>query len=70
MRREPVRGCCCRCSWAKNSVVIDLGSTWQLMWATDIELEAVLDQVVLPLSDVLNWEPGAKLQLNAVEIHD
>ena len=35
------------------------------LWATDIELEAVLDQVVLPLSDVLNWEPGAKLQLNA-----
>ena len=35
------------------------------LWATDIELEAVLDQVVLPLNDILKWEPGTKLQLNA-----
>lgn len=35
------------------------------LWATDIELEAVLDQVVLSLNDVLNWKPGTKLQLNA-----
>lgn len=35
------------------------------LWATDIELEAVLDQVVLSLNDVLNWKPGTKLLLNA-----
>lgn len=35
------------------------------LWATDIELEAVLDQVVLSLNDVLNWKPGMKLLLNA-----
>lgn len=35
------------------------------LWATDIELEAVLDQVVLSLNDVLNWKPGTKILLNA-----
>ncbi|UUX50483.1 flagellar motor switch protein FliM [Nisaea acidiphila] len=35
------------------------------LWATDIELEAVLDQVVLSLNDVLNWKPGTRLLLNA-----
>ena len=29
------------------------------------ELEAVLDQVVLSLNDVLNWKPGTRLLLNA-----
>lgn len=35
------------------------------LWHTDIELEAVLDQVVMPLDDVLNWKPGSRLMLNA-----
>lgn len=35
------------------------------LWNTDIELDAVLDQVVLSLSDVMNWKPGSKLLLNA-----
>jgi flagellar motor switch protein FliM len=36
------------------------------LWNTDVELDAVLDQVVLSLSDVMKWKPGSKLLLNAV----
>jgi flagellar motor switch protein FliM len=36
------------------------------LWNTDVELDAVLDQVVLSLSDVMKWKLGSKLLLNAV----
>ena len=35
------------------------------LWLTDIELEAVLDQFVMSLNDVLNWKPGSRISLNA-----
>ena len=35
------------------------------LWSTDVELDAVLDQIVLSLNDVMNWRPGSKILLNA-----
>ncbi|HKK23383.1 MAG TPA: flagellar motor switch protein FliM, partial [Pseudohaliea sp.] len=34
------------------------------LWMTDVHLSAVLDQVSLPLRDVLNWKVGTQLPLN------
>lgn len=34
------------------------------LWQTEVPIEAVLDQVELPLSDVLNWTEGSRIQLN------
>ena len=36
------------------------------LWNTDVELDAVLDQVVVSLSEVMNWRPGSQIMLNAV----
>ena len=36
------------------------------LWSTDVELDAVLDQIVLSLNDVMNWQPGSQILLNAV----
>ena len=36
------------------------------LWSTDIELDAVLDQVVFSLNDVINWKPGTRIMLNAL----
>jgi flagellar motor switch protein FliM len=36
------------------------------LWNTDVELDAVLDQVVVSLSEVMNWRPGSQILLNAV----
>jgi flagellar motor switch protein FliM len=36
------------------------------LWHTDIELDAVLDQVVFSLNDVINWKPGTRIMLNAL----
>ncbi|MDE0809639.1 MAG: flagellar motor switch protein FliM [Alphaproteobacteria bacterium] len=36
------------------------------LWNTEIELDAVLDQVVLPLNDVIKWKPGTQIMLNAL----
>ena len=36
------------------------------LWNTDVELDAVLDQVVVSLSEVMNWRPGSQITLNAV----
>jgi len=36
------------------------------LWSTDVELDAVLDQIVLSLNDVMNWRPGSQIMLNAV----
>ena len=36
------------------------------LWSTDVELDAVLDQIVLSLNDVMNWRPGSQISLNAV----
>jgi flagellar motor switch protein FliM len=36
------------------------------LWQTEVNLEAVLDQVELPLRDVLNWTEGSRLELNAL----
>ncbi|MBM86339.1 MAG: flagellar motor switch protein FliM [Rhodospirillaceae bacterium] len=35
------------------------------LWNTEIELDAVLDQVVVPLNEVINWQPGTQIMLNA-----
>ena len=35
------------------------------LWSTDVELDAVLDQIVLSLDDVMNWRPGSQILLNA-----
>ncbi|HEX9792193.1 MAG TPA: flagellar motor switch protein FliM [Kiloniellales bacterium] len=35
------------------------------LWQTEVNLEAVLDQVELPLRDVINWREGSRLELNA-----
>jgi len=36
------------------------------LWSTNVELDAVLDQIVLSLNDVMNWRPGSQILLNAV----
>ena len=36
------------------------------LWGTDVELDAVLDQIVLSLNEVMNWRPGSQILLNAV----
>ena len=36
------------------------------LWNTDVELDAVLDQVVLSLNEVMKWKPGSQLLLNAL----
>ncbi|PPR65096.1 MAG: Flagellar motor switch protein FliM [Alphaproteobacteria bacterium MarineAlpha4_Bin2] len=33
------------------------------LWFTDVELDAVLDEVTVSLNDVLNWEVGSRLDL-------
>lgn len=33
------------------------------LWFTDVELDAVLDEVTVSLKDVLNWEVGSRLDL-------
>ncbi|MDE2333425.1 MAG: flagellar motor switch protein FliM [Rhodospirillales bacterium] len=35
------------------------------LWATDVDLEAVLDEQILPLSTVMALRPGSRLTLNA-----
>jgi len=35
------------------------------LWLTEVELEAVLDEQVMNLRDVLRWKPGSKHMLNA-----
>jgi flagellar motor switch protein FliM len=35
------------------------------LWNTDVELEAVLDQIVVSLNDVIHWKPGTRIMLNA-----
>ncbi|EDP65281.1 flagellar motor switch protein FliM [Thalassobaculum sp.] len=36
------------------------------LWNTDVELDAVLDEIVMPLHDVLNLKPGSRILLNAM----
>lgn len=36
------------------------------LWNTDVELDAVLDEIVMPLNDVLNLKPGSRILLNAL----
>src|SRR5688572_10842686 len=33
------------------------------LWQTDVEINAVLDEMTLPLGEVLNWKPGSRLNL-------
>jgi flagellar motor switch protein FliM len=35
------------------------------LYSTDVKLSAVLDELTVPLNDVLNWKVGTKLVLNA-----
>ena len=34
------------------------------LWQTEVPLRAVLDQVELPLGEILAWNPGSRLELN------
>jgi flagellar motor switch protein FliM len=34
------------------------------LWQTDVEINAVLDEMTLPLGDVLNWKPGTRINLD------
>lgn len=36
------------------------------LWNTDVELEAVLDEIVMPLNEVLNLKPGSRILLNSM----
>jgi len=36
------------------------------LWNTEVELDAVLDEIVMPLNDVLNLKPGSRILLNAI----
>ena len=40
------------------------------LWLTEISVDAVLDRQELPLSQVLEWQPGARLMLNATPDSD
>ncbi len=40
------------------------------LWATEIDLQAVLDEQVMSLQDVMNWQPGSQLMLNATPDSD
>lgn len=33
------------------------------LWQTEVKINAVLDEVSVPLNDVLNWKPGSRLDL-------
>ena len=33
------------------------------LWQTDVEINAVLDELTLPLGEVLDWKPGSRLNL-------
>jgi flagellar motor switch protein FliM len=33
------------------------------LWFTEVEVDAVLDEIYLPLSDVMNWQVGTQIQL-------
>src|SRR3954447_12448463 len=33
------------------------------LWQTDVEIDAVLDEMTLPLGEVLSWKPGSRLAL-------
>ena len=35
------------------------------LWNTEVDLEAVLDEVSIPLDDILNWKIGTQIMLNA-----
>ncbi|MGE5502941.1 MAG: flagellar motor switch protein FliM [Actinomycetota bacterium] len=35
------------------------------LWLTEVQLEAVLDEQIMPLREVLNWRIGSKYMLNA-----
>ena len=58
--------CSCSNSWAKNS---GRDSIWEThlaeeLWATEIDLEVVLDEQVMRLADVVNLKPGDRILLN------
>jgi flagellar motor switch protein FliM len=36
------------------------------LWNTDVELEAVLDEIVMSLNEVLNLKPGSRILLNSM----
>ncbi|MEQ9333348.1 flagellar motor switch protein FliM [Thalassobaculum sp.] len=36
------------------------------LWNTEVELDAVLDEIVMSLNDVLNLKPGSRILLNAI----
>jgi flagellar motor switch protein FliM len=34
------------------------------LWQTDIDIDAVLDEMTMPLGDVLSWKPGTRINLD------
>ncbi|MGF1612233.1 MAG: FliM/FliN family flagellar motor switch protein, partial [Kiloniellales bacterium] len=34
------------------------------LWQTEVEIKAVLDELELPLGDIMNWHVGSRLELN------
>ena len=64
---EPVRELLLQVHGRKVWARFDLGDTLaNELWETDVELDAVLDQLVISLNDVVNWKPGSQMMLNAV----
>lgn len=48
---------------------IGSGSIWEShlaneLWRTDVEIEALLGQLMMPLDDVLNLKVGSRIMLN------
>ena len=35
------------------------------LWQTEVAIQAVLDNVEMPLGEILNWQPGSRLELNS-----
>jgi flagellar motor switch protein FliM len=61
--------CCCSSSWARNSAAIR--SCWEThlaeeLWNTEVELDVVLDEQTMRLSDVMALQPGTRVVLNTM----
>ena len=59
--------CCCSSSWARSSAATSIWETHlaEELWNTEVELDVVLDEQVMRLSDVMALEPGSRIVLGA-----
>ena len=55
--------CCCSSSWVRNSAVTRSGKPIS-PWNTEVELDVVLDEQMMRLSDVMALQPGNRILLN------